>query len=86
MKADVLSGFEYIKVCVGYEYMGREIQHIPYDLNHTSIKPIYMKLDGWVEDISKITSKSQIPKAFKKYILFLEKELKKTNIYCLCGS
>ena len=77
MKADVLSGFDYIKVCTGYEYMGKIIKHMPYDLNHKSIKPIYVKLNGWTEDISKIKSKSEIPKAFNEYIDFLENELKK---------
>ena len=76
MKADVLSGFDTIKVCVGYEYMGQSIQYLPYDLNQNSVKPIYVELDGWPEDISKIQAKSEIPKAFKKYILFLEAELK----------
>ena len=75
MKSDVLSGFEKIKVCVGYQYMGKRIEYLPYNLNHTSIKPIYVELDGWSEDISQIKSKAEIPKAFKNYISFLEKEL-----------
>ena len=75
MKADVLSGFKTIKVCTKYKYMGTTTNDLPYDLNHQSIKPIYVELDGWSEDISNITHKSQIPTAFKKYILFLEKEL-----------
>ena len=77
MKADVLSGFQSIKVCTGYKYKGRVIKNVPYNINENSIEPIYTELDGWEEDISEITSKNQIPKTFKKYILFLEKELKK---------
>ncbi|MAQ70294.1 MAG: hypothetical protein CMD23_04285 [Flavobacteriales bacterium] len=76
MKSDVLSGFQKIKVCIGYEYMGASIEYVPYDLNQKSIKPIYVELDGWPEDISQIKSKSEIPTAFKKYIDFLESELK----------
>jgi len=76
MKSDVLSGFEKIKVCVGYEYMGKRIEYLPYDLNQTSMKPIYVELDGWPTDISQIKSKSEIPEAFKNYISFLELELK----------
>jgi adenylosuccinate synthase len=76
MKSDVLSGFEKIKVCVGYEYMGKRIEYLPYDLNQTSMKPIYVELNGWPTDISQIKSKSEIPEAFKNYISFLELELK----------
>ena len=76
MKADVLSGFKHIKVCVGYQYEGREIKYLPYNLNHNSIKPQYIKLPGWKEDISNIKSESEMPKSFQNYILFLEKELK----------
>ena len=76
MKSDVLSGFDKIKVCVGYKYMGKHIKYLPYDLNQTTIKPIYVELDGWTEDISQIKSKSEIPEAFKNYINFLESELK----------
>tara|TARA_B100000579_G_C22846612_1_gene864782 strand:- start:1591 stop:2853 length:1263 start_codon:yes stop_codon:yes gene_type:complete len=77
MKADVLSGFEKISVCTGYRYNGKIIQHLPYDLDDQSIEPIYIELDGWDEDLSKLTSINTLPKAFEDYILFLEQELKK---------
>ena len=76
MKADVLSGFDTINVCVGYEYMGKSISHLPYNLDE-SLKPIYTTLEGWSEDISKLNSMEELPKAFIDYINFLEKELKK---------
>ena len=77
MKADVLSGFEKISVCTGYRYNGKIIQHLPYDLDDQSIEPIYIELDGWDEDLSKLTSINTLPRAFENYILFLEQELKK---------
>ena len=77
MKADVLSGFEKISVCTGYRYNGKIIQHLPYDLDNQSIEPIYIELDGWDENLSKLTSINTLPKAFENYILFLEQELKK---------
>ena len=76
MKADVLSGFKKIKVCVGYEYMGKSISHLPYDLDHKSLQPKYITLNGWDEDISNTNSIEKIPENFKNYIHFLEKELK----------
>ena len=75
MKADVLSGFEIIKICTSYESRGKEITHMPYELNDKSIKPIYRQMKGWTEDISHIKSKGEIPDAFNNYINFLEKEL-----------
>jgi len=32
MKADVLSGFETLKVCTSYLYKGKEIKHLPYNI------------------------------------------------------
>ena len=77
MKADVLSGFKHIKVCVGYNYMGRKIEYLPYDLDQKHITPIYVTLKGWDENISDIRSIKQLPKSFKDYILFLETKLEK---------
>lgn len=76
MKSDVLSGFKEIKVCIAYDYMGQEITHLPYDLNQSLLKPKYITLKGWDQDISNIMSKKEIPIEFNKFIIFLENELK----------
>ena len=54
MKSDVLSGFDKIKVCTGYTYMGQQIEHLPYNLNEKNTQPIYIELKGWHDDISNI--------------------------------
>ncbi|MBE37618.1 MAG: adenylosuccinate synthase [Flavobacteriales bacterium] len=77
MKADVLSGFEYIHICTGYKYMGKEIQYLPYSLDTNCIEPIYIKMKGWKEDISKLNSADKFPTEFSDYINFLEKKLNK---------
>ena len=77
MKADVLSGFEHIKICTGYKYMGKEIQHLPYNLDTNFIEPIYKKMKGWKQDISQLKSAKKFPQEFTDYIAFLEKELNK---------
>lgn len=75
MKSDVLDGFKTIKACVAYKLKnGEQIDYFPYDINE-GIEPVYVELPGWNEDLTKITSESQFPKAFKDYIAFLEKEL-----------
>ena len=54
MKSDVLSGFKSIKVCTSYEYKGKKIRYMPYDINDNSLKPIYDEFEGWENDITKI--------------------------------
>ena len=75
MKGDVLSGFKKIKACISYEIDGKKISFFPYDSGAKGLTPIYKELEGWSEDLTKITSEEKFPKSFKKYISFLESEL-----------
>lgn len=75
MKSDVLSGFKKLKVCTAYNYKGETIYHLPYNIEEENIKPIYTELNGWNEDLTKMTQASQLPKTLNDYIVFLEKEL-----------
>jgi adenylosuccinate synthase len=72
-KADVLSGFEKIKVCTSYRIGNREIEHIPHDLNDIS-QPLYTELKGWPEELTSITSIHDIPSELEDYVQFVEKE------------
>ncbi|MGY5352807.1 adenylosuccinate synthase [Wenyingzhuangia sp. IMCC45533] len=74
MKADVLSGFETLKVCTAYEYKGEVIKHFPYNVEPENVKPIYTELKGWKEDLTGMTSESDLPEALNDYIAFIEKE------------
>lgn len=72
-KADVLTNFEKIKVCTGYQYQGEKIKYLPY--NQYNIEyPLYKEFDGWSEDISQIKDFKKLPPSFKKYIKFIEDE------------
>ena len=75
MKGDVLSGFDTLKVCVGYKYKGEEISHLPYNIEEDNLTPIYKELKGWKEDLTKMSEEAQFPKAFKEYIAFIEEEM-----------
>jgi len=75
MKGDVLSGFKTIKVCTAYNYKGKEITHLPYNIEEQNVKPIYTAFKGWKEDLTKMEDVSQIPSELNDYIDFLEKEL-----------
>jgi adenylosuccinate synthase len=45
-------------------------------LSDSSLEPVYEELDGWNEDICKITDFDDLPLNFKNYINYLEKKLK----------
>lgn len=75
MKGDVLSGFKKLKVCTAYTYKGKTITHLPYNIEPENVTPIYSEMSGWAEDLTKMSSPSQFPKALNDYIDFLEKEL-----------
>ena len=75
MKGDVLSGIKKIKVCIKYNYNGKEISHYPFTLED-NLKPVYKELEGWNEDISQTQKYNDLPNTFLNYVKFLEKELK----------
>ena len=74
-KADVLSGFSKIKVCTHYEYGGKIQNNLPFDLCRTDLKPVYLELEGWNENLTKLINPKKLPKPLINYIHFLEKEL-----------
>jgi adenylosuccinate synthase len=76
MKGDVLSGIEKIKICTSYKYQGSVVNHLPFSLSDSSLEPVYEELDGWNEDICKITDFDDLPLNFKNYINYLEEKLK----------
>ena len=54
MKGDVLSGFEKLKVCTAYEYMGKTITHLPYNIEPENVTPIYTEMKGWTQDLTQM--------------------------------
>ena len=74
MKADVLSGFETLKICTGYRYKGEVIKHLPYSIDSEYVTPIYTELKGWNEDLSKVQKAKELPVELIEYIKFIEKE------------
>ncbi|MCL4171468.1 UNVERIFIED_CONTAM: hypothetical protein GTU68_026224, partial [Idotea baltica] len=75
MKGDVLSGFKTLKICTAYNYKGKEITHLPYNIEPENVTPIYTEVKGWEEDLTKMSSDNQLPETLNAYIDFLEKEL-----------
>ncbi|MCF1192142.1 adenylosuccinate synthase [Mangrovimonas sp. AS39] len=75
MKADVLSGFETLKVCTSYNYQGDTITHLPYNIEEENVTPVYTDFKGWKADLTEMSEASQLPAELNDYIAFLEKEL-----------
>ncbi|SNS53538.1 Adenylosuccinate synthetase [Anaerovirgula multivorans] len=73
MLLDVLSGFEKIKICTGYELEGKVLQHFPANIKTLGkCKPIYEEVDGWQEDITKVDKYEDLPENAKNYIAKIE--------------
>ena len=75
MKADVLSGFNSLKVCTAYNYKGKVIEHLPFNIEAENVTPVYTEMKGWNEDLTEMNESSELPKPLNDYIDFLEKEL-----------
>ncbi|MUH35870.1 adenylosuccinate synthase [Zobellia amurskyensis] len=75
MKADVLSGFDTLKICTAYNYKGEKIEHLPFNIEAENVTPVYSEMKGWKEDLTKMSSADQLPASLQDYIDFLEKEL-----------
>ncbi|MBF0695269.1 MAG: adenylosuccinate synthase [Flavobacterium sp.] len=75
MKGDVLSGFDTLKVCVGYNYKGEQITHLPYNIEPENLEPIYREFSGWKADLTGMSSYDQLPAELQSYIEFIESEV-----------
>ena len=80
MLFDVLSGLDKVKICYAYELDGKEIKTIPATLDELErVKPLYIEMDGWKEDITHVTSFDELPVNAQKYLRKVE-ELTKSEI------
>ncbi|WP_029012026.1 adenylosuccinate synthase [Niveispirillum irakense] len=72
-KLDVLDGFDELKVCVGYEYKGEVIQHLPAGQTaQAEVRPVYESFEGWSESTQGARSWAQLPAAAIKYVRRIE--------------
>ena len=74
-KADVLSGFDTIKVCTHYMWNGEKVDFLPYVVGDDDLEPVYEELPGWKNDICEVDSESKFPPELRQYIGYLENNL-----------
>lgn len=79
-KIDILTGYDKIPVCVGYELDGKQIDYVPASLEvYGRCKTVWKVFDGWTEDISQIRNYEDLPENCRKYVEFVE-EYTKTSV------
>jgi len=72
-KLDVLTGLDRLKVCVGYEIDGKQVDHRPASLKEmAACVPIYQEMPGWHEDIAPARNMRGLPKAARVYVETIE--------------
>ncbi|MBU0706017.1 adenylosuccinate synthase [Patescibacteria group bacterium] len=75
-KLDVLTGFQNIKIAVGYKLDGENISFVPALLNEFErVEVKYIDMPGWTEDISDAKKFMNLPKNARNYVLKLEEIL-----------
>jgi adenylosuccinate synthase len=73
-KLDVLSDFDEIQICTGYEFEGRRVHYHELDSYQLDrVKPIYRSLRGWKEDVRGIRKYTKLPPRARAYIETIEK-------------
>ncbi|MGE4271824.1 MAG: adenylosuccinate synthase [Desulfitobacterium sp.] len=73
MKLDVLSGFEKIKIGVGYRVNNEVIYEFPQSQKiFKACEPVYEEVEGWQEDITGVTRFADLPKAAQDYVKRIE--------------
>ncbi len=72
-KLDVLSNLKKIKICVAYEYEGKQITEFPTDVDVLSkCKSVYEELEGWDDDLTGVKSFNDLPENAQKYVRKME--------------
>ena len=73
MKADVMNGFDTVRVATAYKIDGKVTQDFPFECPD-DVEPVYTDFPGWKEDLTKVRRYEDFPETFKNYIAFIEKE------------
>jgi adenylosuccinate synthase len=72
-KLDVLSGFETVKVCVGYRVGDQTYDDVPQSqtLFHDA-EPVWEELPGWDDELGEARAVDDLPKEARRYVATIE--------------
>ena len=74
MKADVLDGFDKVKICTHYLINGEKVSRLPFGLDSgTEIVPVYKEFSGW-DNVQGMNGAGRLPVELSNYINFIESE------------
>ena len=85
-KLDVLTGINPIRICIGYNYKGENVDYPPeltYDL--LECKPIYEDLPGWENNLTTVKAFKELPENARHYVKRLEELMKVSINYISVG-
>ncbi len=72
-KIDILSGYDTLPVCVGYEINGHTYDTVPASISdYEKAVPVYRNFKGWKEDISNVRKYEDLPKECRDYVEFIQ--------------
>jgi adenylosuccinate synthase len=72
-RLDVLSQFDRIRVCTGYELNGQRVQTMPASLyGMSNVQPIYEDLPGWDGEVTEARAMSDLPPQARAYVHRIE--------------
>ena len=76
MHLDTLSGFEELKLCVGYRHGGQTLNTMPGDAyTLAEVQPVYETLPGWSEDLTACGTWDELPVAAQEYVTRLSERV-----------
>jgi len=74
-KIDKLDIYDKIQVCTAYKLNGKVIDYMPSVRQLYEVEPVYITVDGWLCDTSKVRSYDELPENAKKYIRIIEQQV-----------
>ncbi|MBT3338799.1 MAG: adenylosuccinate synthase [Anaerolineae bacterium] len=75
-KLDILSAFDEVKVCTGYELDGKPVHYYDIDSYQLGrVEPVFRSMPGWKTDITGVRDYADLPQATKDYVDVVEELL-----------
>ncbi len=72
-KLDILDGMPTLKMCIAYQYRGKQTEYAPLDAaGWDECEPVYLEFPGWNETTAGITEWDKLPPAARAYLRALE--------------
>ena len=72
-KLDVLDGFKELKICVGYDLDGKQLDYLPTAADQQArVTPIYETIEGWSDSTAGARSWAELPAQAIKYVRRIE--------------